>query len=302
MSGPESTAWKSSSVAIAGQEVGMERGTVKLPRFDVPFVVEGTAGRTCLVYSLLEYHRRAFSDRFKHGMRCVFVQARFAIPAAAADPADPFTVDAAVEDIEAVRAALGLDRFVLVGHSIQGTIALAYAMRYPRHVTHVVAIAPIPEVTPAWQAAAEEYWVREASAARKALHAEKRAAFTEELLAAMAPHEAVVADTVADGPKRWHDAGYDEGPLLSLDRFNVPVAMQLFGSEYRLFRGDARIEPPVFLALGRSDFAAPWTLWPPHRDRFRDLTLELFDRSGHTPQVEQAEEFDARVGAWLASR
>ncbi len=62
------------------------------------------------------------------------------------------------------------------------------------------------------------------------------------------------------------------------------------------------MKPPVFLAMGRFDFVAPLDAWTPYRARFRDLTLAVFERSGHTPQVEETESFDARLLAWLASR
>ena len=279
----------------------VERGTVKLPGFEVPYVVEGQ-GRPCIVYALVEYHRRAFSDRFKGELRCVFVQARFAIPGVPADRAKPFTVEAAVEDLEAVRAALGMTRFVLVGHSIQGTVALAYALRYPDRVSHVVSIGSVPELSPALERAATEKWDREASPERKAIHERNRAALTAEALAKLSPAQAVVADIVADAAKRWYDPRFDERPLLSGDEFNVPVTMQLFGAEYHLFRDEAVVKPPVFLAMGRFDFAAPLETWTGHRARFRDLAFEVFERSGHVPQVEEGEPFDARLLAWLSSR
>jgi len=278
-----------------------ERGTVKLTGFEVPYAVDGS-GRPCIVYALLEYHRRAFSDRFKRGLRCAFVQARFAIPSAPADEARPFTVDAAVADLEAVRIALGMTRFVLVGHSIQGTVALAYALKYPEHVSHVVAIGALPELSPALERMATEKWERDASPERKTIHEYNRAALTPAALAKMSPPQAAVADVVADAAKRWHDPRFDERPFLSQDEFNVPVVTQLFGTEYHLFQGDALVKPPVFLAMGRFDFAVPLEMWTPHRARFRDLTFEVFERSGHTPQVEEAELFDARLLAWLSSR
>jgi proline iminopeptidase len=298
------------SLALAGCRAGtlapkptpqVEQGTVKVARFEVPYVVEGS-GRPCIVYALLEYHRRAFSDRFKRELRCAFVQGRFAIPGVPADEATPFTVDAAVEDLEAVRAALGMTRFVLVGHSIQGTVALAYALRYPDRVSHVVSINSLPELSPAWERLATEKWEREASPERKAIHERNRAALTPEALAKMSPAQAVVADMAADAAKRWYDPRFDERPLLSRDEFNVPVVTQLFGAEYHLFRGEEVVKAPVFLALGRFDFAAPLEMWTGHRARFRDLTFEVFERSGHTPQVEEAESFDARLLAWLSSR
>ncbi len=277
----------------------VDRGTVKLAGFEVPYVVEG-AGRPCIVYGLVEYGRRAFSDRLKGVLRCAYVQTRLAIPAAPADPARPFTVDAAVEDLESVRAALGMSRFVLVGHSVLGTVVLAYALKYPDRVTHVVSIGSVPELSPGLERVAAEKWETQASPERKAISQQARAALTPEALAKMSPAQAVVADIVADAAKRWYDPRFDERPLLSRDEFNVPVTTQLFGSEYHLFQGDALVKPRAFLAVGRFDFAAPLEAWAGQRGRFRDLAFEVFEKSGHVPQVEEAGTFDDRLLAWLS--
>jgi proline iminopeptidase len=43
-----------------------------------------------------------------------------------------------VEDLEALRAHLGLDSFALVGHSHGGLIALKYAIKYQRYLSHLL--------------------------------------------------------------------------------------------------------------------------------------------------------------------
>jgi proline iminopeptidase len=43
---------------------------------------------------------------------------------------------------------------------------------------------------------------------------------------------------------------------------------------------------PVFLARGRYDFVCPPTLWDGERERFPDGTYRLFERSGHSPQLD----------------
>jgi proline iminopeptidase len=43
-----------------------------------------------------------------------------------------------VQDIETIRAALGIDRFVLFGGSWGATLALVYAISHPDHVQHLV--------------------------------------------------------------------------------------------------------------------------------------------------------------------
>lgn len=48
-----------------------------------------------------------------------------------------------VDALEAWRIELGLERFVLVGHSFGGYISACYALRYPRRVEHLVLASPV---------------------------------------------------------------------------------------------------------------------------------------------------------------
>lgn len=275
-------------------------GTVQMNGWSATWVTEGT-GRPCIVLSLRHYHPRSFSARFKSEFRCTFLDVRFSAPDAAVDERDPYTVAAAVEDLELARKALGLDRFVLVGHSIQGSMALAYALRYPQHVSHLIAICAVPEVSPAQAATTAAYWDGEASSERKAAFEVAQKALAA-AAPGLAPANAVAASIHADAAKRCFDVNFDERPLLAGAPFNMPVAMQLFQQPFALFTGEARMEPPVFLAAGRHDYAAPPPLWDGYRDRFRDLTFSLFEQSGHTPQVEEPATFDERVITWIRSR
>ena len=49
-----------------------------------------------------------------------------------------YTVENMVEDVEAVRQALGLGRITLLGHSYGGVLAQAYALKYQRNLTHLI--------------------------------------------------------------------------------------------------------------------------------------------------------------------
>jgi pimeloyl-ACP methyl ester carboxylesterase len=59
-----------------------------------------------------------------------------------APPADPATYrcDRQVEDVEALRAHLGLERVDLLGHSAGGSLAALYAARHPRRVARLALI------------------------------------------------------------------------------------------------------------------------------------------------------------------
>ena len=53
------------------------------------------------------------------------------------DPSQ-YTVEGDVEDIEAVRVALGLGKISLLGHSCGGVLAQAYALKYQEHLSHLI--------------------------------------------------------------------------------------------------------------------------------------------------------------------
>jgi proline iminopeptidase len=294
--------WSQSGTAPGGgsqARVVPDAGAVPMPGWSATYVTEGT-GLPCVVISLRHYHPRTFSPQFKGTLRCTFLDARFSVPEASADPKDPYTVAAAVEDLEAARKALGLNRFVLVGHSIQGSIALAYALRYPQHVSHVIAIGAVPGMSPALGALAKDHWDRNASQLRKAAFEAAQKSFAA-AATGLSPAELPPAMIRADAAKRWYDPEYDERPLMVGVPFNMPVVSQLFGQPFDLFAGGARVEPPTFLALGRHDYVVPPAAWDGQSIHFRDVTIALFERAGHTPQVEMTAEFDEQVLAWLRS-
>jgi pimeloyl-ACP methyl ester carboxylesterase len=56
---------------------------------------------------------------------------------------DDYTIAGMAGDVAAVADSLGLDRFVLVGHSIGGGVALAYAGAHPDRVAGLVLVDPI---------------------------------------------------------------------------------------------------------------------------------------------------------------
>lgn len=59
-------------------------------------------------------------------------------------PRETYTLENNVEDLEALRQYLGLDKIVLLGASYGGMVALSYAVRYPHNVSHLLAIVTTP--------------------------------------------------------------------------------------------------------------------------------------------------------------
>lgn len=57
------------------------------------------------------------------------------------DTAKTYTVNQAVEDLESLRKALKIDKWVLLGWSYGGLLAQLYALKYPRHCAGLVLVA-----------------------------------------------------------------------------------------------------------------------------------------------------------------
>lgn len=53
-------------------------------------------------------------------------------------PLESCTLDNNVEDVEALRAHLGLERICVLGNSYGGMVALTYAIRYPQRVSNLI--------------------------------------------------------------------------------------------------------------------------------------------------------------------
>ena len=68
----------------------------------------------------------------KHKFRCIAYDLRGHGKSPAPPP--PYSLDDLVEDLEALRAELGIARAHFVGHSLGGMIGPAYARRYPERV------------------------------------------------------------------------------------------------------------------------------------------------------------------------
>jgi proline iminopeptidase len=62
------------------------------------------------------------------------------------------------------------------------------------------------------------------------------------------------------------------------------------------------ISCPIFLALGRYDYFNPPHLWEKYREFASNLTVRVFEKSGHTPQLEEPANFDAELLKWLAQK
>lgn len=200
-------------------------------------------------------------------------------------PLEPryFTIDALVDDLEAVRSWLALDRWLPIGHGFGALAALEYARRFPDLAYGVVAIGP---------------WIRFPELARVLWHA----AFGREG-APEDPTQAVEEAFAAAGPKPLFDrlSFPSEHGRAHLEW--VVEGLPLAGSEgvEAAFRTNGLWEldysayligypAEVAVLVGELDR----TSYPHQTEHLADLTsaqLEVIPGAGHYPWIDEPEAF-----------
>lgn len=85
-----------------------------------------------------------FADRMQDRYRLLALDQRGHGDSDWSDEGD-YTRSAFVEDLEGFRKALGIDRFILIGHSMGGLNSVAYTNKYPEHVRALVLVDVGPE-------------------------------------------------------------------------------------------------------------------------------------------------------------
>jgi proline iminopeptidase len=277
------------------------RGKIPSGAFELSYCVEGS-GPPVIVIGSAVYYRRVFSAALRQSLQLVFLDHRGFAPVRADVPVSEYALALVLDDIERARAHLGLGKVVIIGHSGHGYMALEYAKRYPQHVSHVVMIATGPSHSAEHMQALERHWQESVCPERKERLAHDLALLPAEIEAA--PERRFVTYCVRMGARSWYDHTFDATPLWEGVHVNMPAFDHLWGEVFRdidIRQGLDRLDVPVLLALGRHDYlVAPYAAWDPYRHSFLDLTVRVFEKSGHTPQFEESGLFDAELLRWLS--
>jgi proline iminopeptidase len=274
-------------------------GVIEVDGSQLNYVVEG-AGTACLVIGSSIYYPRTFSNNLKQHLKMYFVDMKWFAKDYAAEHLADVTIETIVQDVEEIRVALGLSMPLIMGHSIHGTIATEYVKKFGDQVSGLIVIASPAEwgnVTYTEKAAA--LWAT-ASPERKRLQEENWGKVKE--LDRLTGQEEASARYNNMSPQYWFDPTYDAGWLWQDMTVHSEVTQHLFTQvfhEYNMFAPPTAIDVPMFVGLGKYDYVIPYTLWRSRYGSIADFSLVLFEKSGHTPQLEESEHFDQELIEWM---
>ncbi len=284
------------------QTIPTESGVITVDGSELNYLIEGE-GIPCLVIGSSIYYPRTFSANLRQHLKIYFVDMKWFAKGYASEDLSNVTIESIVQDVEQIRLALHLEKPLIMGHSIHGTIATEYVKRFGDKVSALVVIgSPAEWGNVNYNEKSSALWAT-ASPERKALQ-EKNWGKVKELDRLTGQEEASARYNNMS-PQYWFDPEYDAGWLWKDMTVHSEVTQHLFTEvfhEYNMFDPASEIHIPMFVALGKFDYVIPYTLWKTSYQEVPDFKLVILEKSGHTPQLEEAEFFDDVLLAWVEQK
>jgi proline iminopeptidase len=212
--------------------------------------------------------------------------------------ASDLTFDVLANDLEAVRADLGLEKIAVLGHSILGVLAIEYGRRRPAGVSHVIAVGtpPFGDMT-RLSDLASAFFEADASDDRKRV--------LRENLAQLPSPASFLQTMAAQTPTRFFDPRFEAAPLFAEASSRPALLMHVMRTltpAWDINADPGSLRVPIFLAHGRYDYTVPHTLWAGLVNGLPDATFRIFEKSGHQPFFEEPDLFASTLTDWMTGR
>jgi len=274
-------------------------GSVTIGGTKLRYVVEGK-GIPCMVIGDVVFNPRSFSQNLRDHFRLHFIDIRELAQEYRPIIPEVYSLDSLLEDIDSMRTILGLNKIVVMGHSILGAVAYEYTRKFPEHVSHLVMIGtPNTFGSETFNNARKEYW-ETASEERKELYEAKQKQRQLTKSTNETNSERAIRNIAAQGPQRLYDAEFDITEYYNGATFNnFGNVVGVMFMNYNMFDSNVKVNIPIFVALGISDYLVPYTLWTENFEKPPNLTISLFEKSGHSAHFEESELFNKRLVEWV---
>lgn len=207
---------------------------------------------------------------------------------------ETYTLDNNVEDMEALRQYLGLDKIVVLGTSYGGMVALSYAVRYPQNVSHLIVISTVADSR--FLARAQEILTERGTEEQKAIAqrlwdgAFENEEQLREFFKVMMPLYSFTYD-----PNSSQQAS--NPMILSPDAINV--AFGGFLRSYRVLDQLHKITSPTLVIGGRHDWICPPEFSEEIASKIPNTDLRIFENSGHLIRVDEPEALRDAITGFL---
>jgi proline iminopeptidase len=220
-----------------------------------------------------------------------------------------YTIDRYVSDVEGLRAHLGLERFVLLGHSHGGFVAQAYALAHQAHLRGLVLYDTSPITGPEWEKDVEsnvqwfkdEPWFAEAQDGL----AHETSANTDEEMTVVFRHEFPLYFA------EWTRRAKEFEPYRASVQISAAPGKATTDSSASSAVGIApvfdvrarlgEIHVPTLVIVGKKDFVTSEKFANMIHEGIRGSRLLILLHSGHMGHIEEPAAFADGIHAFLRS-
>jgi pimeloyl-ACP methyl ester carboxylesterase len=207
----------------------------------------------------------------------------------------------------ALLASIGVERPIILGHSMGGMLALRYALMYPRDMAGLIVVNPIGLED--WKAkgvpitTVDQLYEGELRASFDSIKKYEQSTYYAgqwkpeydrwvKMLASM--HQGEGADLFASNQARASDMIFTQPVVYELDLISVPTLLMI-GQKDVTAIGKERAPPEIARSLGHYT-----ELGQQAQQRIKNSTLVPFGELGHAPQVQDPAEFNKALIEHLA--
>lgn len=206
---------------------------------------------------------------------------------------EPYSINGLVDDIEALRRHLDVDKFAVLGWSYGGYLARAYALKYPDKVSHLIMVSSI--TAGFTDMVGDEY-----RADQKKYITEPERTKLREIARMDAPLDVKIFNMMLNGDWKRQYLRKPDKPTIALqakfgwdhdERFRNDILKDLNHSHEAV----KNLNIPVLIIEGRYDLTfAPKKLeeFPKH---FKNPVVAIFEGSAHSTFVDEKDLFEKTV-------
>jgi proline iminopeptidase len=208
----------------------------------------------------------------------------------------PLTHEQWAADVEGLREWIGAERFVMAGGSYGGFISMEYGIRHPERL-----LAMVLRDTSADNANEEMARANALASARVDLDLDKFARIMDGTTRDDADLRECWAEILP-----LYDHVYDPAVVQQrVERTTYRYETHNWAFTHNMPHYDitgqlSRITCPTLVTVGRGDWITPVPCSEKIASLLPDARLEVFEESGHSPQIEEAEKFQRVVRSFLA--
>jgi proline iminopeptidase len=209
-------------------------------------------------------------------------------------PKETYTLENNVEDMEALRRHLGLDRIAVMGASYGGMVAMAYALRYQEHVSHLILV--VTAASHRFLDRAKEI-VAERGTERQRQVCERLWSGTFEDDAQLREYFEVMGPlySLTFDPRR----AAESRARTTYNHEAINVAFGGFLRTFDLTPGLPEIKVPTLVIGGRHDWICPPDLSEEIARLIPGADLRIFEQSGHSVRADEPQALLDAVAGFL---